>query len=343
LKALVKNGEEEGFDLEDIAVPEPGDNDVLVKLHSVAICGSDLKLYKWTPWCKNVVKSLPFIPGHEGAGEVIEVGKDVRGISIGDRVAAETHIACGRCWQCTHGRPHTCQNMELFGHTVNGCFSEYCVIPQVATRKLPADFPLEKGCLLEPMGIPLRAVEAGDVAGETVTVIGCGPIGQFAIGISKIRGAEKIIAVDINKKRLNIAGEMGATHLINPKLKPVSKSILKLTDGNGAGVIIEASGNGNALKEAFHYLRVGGKFFLIGHPPEPVEVDISPQIILKEATVAGFFGREIWKTWDIAEDILSSGQLDTRPMVTHTFPMEEFEKAFELGISGEGCKIVLIP
>jgi len=343
MKALVKIREQEGFDLQDVETPEPADEEVLVKLNSVAICGSDLKLYKWTPWCKNVVRSLPFIPGHEGAGEVVKKGRAVKGIREGDFVAAETHIACGKCWQCRHGRPHTCMNVELFGHTVDGCFAEYCVIPQVAARKLPGGFPLEKGCLLEPMGIPFRAVQAGEVSGDSVVVIGCGPIGQFAVGVARVMGAEKIIAVDIREGRLKIAEKMGATHLVNPEKETVTETLLELTGGNGAGVIIEASGSGGALSEAFNYLRVGGKLFTVGHPAHPVEIDVSPQIVLKEANIRGFFGREIWDTWEKTEKLIASGALDTDPIVTHTFPLEEYEQAFKLGLASEGCKIVLVP
>jgi len=343
LKAILKKEETEGFELEDVSIPEPREKEVLVKVKVAAICGSDLKLYKWTPWCKNVVKSLPFIPGHECSGEVVEVGKSVRHLKVGDKVAAETHIPCGRCWQCTHNRPHTCQNMELFGHTVNGCFAEYCTIPQVSTRKLPEGFPIEKGCLLEPMGIPLRAVYEGEVEGDSVVIIGCGPIGQFAIGISRIREADKVIAIDVNEKRLNIARRMGATHLVNPQRESVIDRVLSLTDGNGAAVVIEASGSAEALKKAFSYLRVGGKLFTIGHPQEPLEIDVSSQIVLKEAKIIGLWGREIWKTWEIAEDLLSMNKLNVDAIITHKFALEDFEKAFKVGISGGGCKIVLIP
>jgi len=343
LKAILKNKEAVGFDLEEIPVPEPKSNEVLVKVKAAAICGSDLKIYKWIPWCKNVVKSLPFIPGHECAGEVVEVGKEVKRIKVGDKIAAETHIPCGKCWQCQHNRPHTCQNMELFGHTVNGCFAEYCIIPLVSTRKLPDDLPFEKGCLLEPMGIPLRAVYEGEVEGDSVVVIGCGPIGQFAVGISRIKGAEKIIATDINEKRLNLARRMGASHLVNPQKESLIDRVLSLTNGNGAGVIIEASGDAKALEKAFNYLRIGGKLFMIGHPEELLKIDGSSQIILKEARVIGLFGREIWRTWEIAENLLSSGKLNIDPIITHKFSLEDFEKAFDIAISGQGCKILLIP
>lgn len=343
MKAILKKKKAVGFDLEEMPVPEPKPKEVLVKVKAAAICGSDLKIYKWMPWCENVVKSLPIIAGHECAGEVMEVGKEVKEIQVGDKVAAETHISCGKCWQCQHNRPHTCQNMELFGHTVNGCFAEYCLIPNVSTRRLPEGLPFEKGCLLEPMGIPLRAVYEGEVEGDSVVVIGCGPIGQFAVGILRIKGAEKIIAADTNEKRLDLAKRMGATHLVNPQKESLTDRVLSLTNGNGAGVIIEASGDAEALEKAFNYLRVGGELFMIGHPGELLKIDGSAQIIFKEARVRGLFGREIWRTWEIAEDLLSSKKLNIDPIITHKFSLEDFEKAFEIAISGEGCKILLIP
>ncbi len=343
MKVIFKKKETLGFDIEDILIPEPKEKEILVKVKAAAICGSDVKFYKWIPWCKNVVGSLPFIPGHECSGEVIEIGKKVKTIRVGDRVAAETHIPCGKCWQCRHNRPHACQKMELFGHTVNGCFAEYCIIPEVATRKLPEDLPFKKGCLLEPMGIPLRAVYKGKVGKDSVVVIGCGPIGQFAIGISVIKGAKKTIAVDVNEKRLNIARRMGATHTVNPQKGSVVDEVLSLTEGNGAGVIIEASGNVRALEQAFNYLRVGGELFIIGHPEELLKIDVSLQIVFKEAKITGLFGREIWRTWEIAEGLLSTGKINVNPIVTHEFPLEDFESAFKIAISDEGCKILLIP
>jgi threonine 3-dehydrogenase len=312
MKALVKVGEERGFSLQEIPVPEPGDSEVLVRVKAAAICGSDLKLHRWTPWCREV----------------------------GDAVAAETHIPCGRCWQCTHNRPHTCTGMELFGHTVNGCFAEYFVIPEAAAWKLSGSYPLEQGCLLEPMGIPLRAVYGGEVAGDSVAVLGCGPIGQFAVGIARIRGADQIIAIDVNDRRLAIARRMGATATVNPgKQSPVSR-VLSLTAGEGAGTVIDASGNDHALAEAFDYVRIGGTIFAIGHPPRPLSIDVSPKIILREVKLAGLFGRELWRTWEIADSLLASGSLDTAPIVTHRFSLDEQEKAFDAAESGEGCKVV---
>jgi threonine 3-dehydrogenase len=343
MRALVKVKEEHGLSLERVPVPEPGEREVLVRVKAAAICGSDIKLYKWTPWCRNVVKSLPFIPGHEGAGEVAATGSGVRKFRVGDRVAAETHIPCGRCWQCGHGRPHTCLEMGLFGHTVNGCFAEYFTIPDTALWKLSDGISLERGCLLEPMGIPLRAVYGGEVAGDSIAVVGCGPIGQFAVGTAKVRGAHPIVALDINEKRLAIAERMGASHLINPEKEPVRERILALTGGNGAGTVIEASGSAAALRDAFDYVRIGGTLYTIGHPGEEVCLDVSTKVNLREVRIIGLFGRELWKTWEIADDLIASGKVDPDPIVTHTFSFEKYEQAFEAAITGAGCKIVLTP
>jgi len=345
MKALVKTKKDVGLEYQDIPVPRPGRKDVLVKVKASTICGSDIKIYEWVPWCENVIKSLPIIPGHECAGEVVEVGKEVKEIKVGDKVAAETHVPCGVCWQCRHNRPHTCEKMQLFGHTINGCFAEYSLIPEVSTRKIPDGISFDEGCLLEPMGIPFRAVEEGGVKGEAVVVIGCGPIGQFAISFSKIMGAEKIIGIDVNEKRLNIARKMGATHLINPETDSVVRKVKDLTRdyGGGAGVVIEASGNTAALKDAFGYIRIGGKIFMIGHLQDPLTIDTSPDIVLKEVQIKGLFGRKIWSTWDKTEKLLTSGKMNLAPVITHRFPLSEFEKAFEVALSGEGCKVLLIP
>ncbi len=347
MRALVKKREEPGFELERVAVPEPGEGEVLVRVQAAAICGSDIKLYEWTPWCRNVVKSLPFIPGHECAGEVVAIGRGVRRFQAGDRVAAETHIPCGTCWQCAHGRPHTCLRMGLFGHTVDGCFAEYFRIPETALWKLSGRIPPERGCLLEPIGIPLRAVYGGEVRGDSVAVIGCGPIGQFAVGLARVRGADPIIAVDVNEKRLAIAARMGASTLIrpdpiHPDREPVRERVLAATAGNGAGTVIEASGSAAALREALEYTRIGGTVYTIGHAGQ-VCLDVSLALNLREVKIAGLFGRELWKTWQTADELLASGRFDPGPVVTHTYPFEEFEAAFRAAIGGEGCKVVLTP
>lgn len=345
MKAIVKTKKELGFAYQDFPLAKVGKKDVLVQIKAAAICGSDLKIYKWLPWCESIIKSLPFIPGHECCGEVVEVGGEVKGIKVGDKVAGETHIPCGVCWQCQHNRAHTCENMELFGHTINGCFAEYSLIPEVSVRKIPDSISFDYGSLLEPMGIPLRAVEKGEVKDEAVVVIGCGPIGQFAIGISKIMGAKIIIAIDINQERLNIAKQMGATDLINPNTSSVVEEVKDITKnyGRGAGVIIEASGSIEALKEAFNYSRLGGKIIVLGQTDDSLSLRPSSDIVFREVQLMGLFGREIWDTWEKTERILCSGEFNIEPIITHRFSLSDFDKAFKTALSGKGCKVLLIP
>lgn len=345
MKAIVKIRKEKGLELKEMEVPRPEKGEVLVEIKAAAICGSDIKIYKWDSFAQSIIHSLPFIPGHECAGEVVEVGEGVKSIRLGDKVASETHIPCGQCWQCTHGRPHTCENMKLFGHNINGCFAEYAVIPEVSTRKIPSSLTFEEGCMLEPMGIPYRAVEKGKVEKEAVVVVGCGPIGQFAIGFSHVMGAGQIIAVDVNEERLKIAEAMGAHYLLNPEKEKVKERIKELTQdwGKGPGVVIEASGNVSALREALDYLRVGGKLLILGQSTNPLEVRVSPDIVFKEAEIYGFFGREIWDTWEKTEKLLIEEKMKVDPVITHRFSLEDYEIAFEKAEKGEGGKIVFLP
>jgi len=342
MKALVKLHETPGLVFQEIPTPSPGKGEVLVRIRVAAICGSDLKIYKWDDFARSIIPRLPFIPGHECCGEVVAVGEGVTRLKVGDRVASETHIPCLECFQCRQGRFHTCEKMGLFGHTRDGCFAEYALIPEVSTRKIPRELSFEEGCLLEPMGIPYRAVERGSVAQDLVVVLGCGPIGQFAVGFSHFLGASKIIAVDPNERRLSIATLMGAHRVVNPLKENVTEVVRgEARDfGGGAGVVIEASGDIAALKDSFHYLRVGGKVMVLGQTSRSLELPVSPNIVFKEATIQGFFGREIWDTWDKTEAILATHKIDVTPVITHRFSLSEYEEAFRVALSGEGCKVM---
>lgn len=345
MKAIVKTEKGKGLELKELEIPRPGKKEVLVKIKVAAICGSDIKIYKWDSYAQSLIKSLPFIPGHECAGEVVELGEGVESIRVGDKVASETHVPCGKCWQCTHGRPHTCENMMLFGHTINGCFAEYTVIPEVSTRRIPLSLTFEEGCMLEPMGIPFRAVEKGEVEKDAVVIIGCGPIGQFAIGFCQAMGANHIIALDVNEDRLKIAQVMGAHYLLNPQKENVRDKIRELTAlwGKGPGVVIEASGNVSALLEALNYLRVGGKLLILGQSNNPLEIKATPDIVLKETEIYGFFGRKIWDTWEKIERLLVDRRIKVDPVITHRFTLDDYQLAFNKAERGEGCKILFIP
>jgi threonine 3-dehydrogenase len=235
---------------------------------------------------------------------------------------------------------HICPSMKLIGATMDGCFAEYCIVPDVSVRRVPDGLSWEEAALLEPMGIPLRAVHEGNVAGDTVAVIGCGPIGLFATGLSKMMGASKVYALDTNPYRLDLAKRMGADKVINPKEEDPVQSILDGTKGLGAGVVVEASGAAEAINAGFKYLRKGGKVFLIGQPKGEVALELGSGIVLKEAKVRGFHGREMFRTWQLAEELLLARRLDISPIVTHRFRMADYVTAYELLLKGEACKVI---
>ena len=344
MRAIVKNRKEKGFDYQEVEIPRVGPKDVLIRVKAAGVCGSDLSFYEWNnPWCETVVKRLPFIPGHECSGEVVEVGSQVKLLRKKDRVSVETHLPCGKCFQCRDGQSNICQNMELFGHTFNGCFAEYCRVPETIVEKIPDGLSWEYAALLEPIGIPLRAVWEGKVGGDSVAVIGCGPIGQFAIAASSAMGASPVFALDVNQKRLTIAKQVGATYLLNPAKDSPGKIIMDLTHQNGVGIIIEASGNSKAFSNSFRYLRKGGKVFMIGNIKEPLVIDGIADIVNKEATIRGLHGRELFSTWRLAESLLLSGKFEIGPVITHKFPLEEFHKGFQLAMDGEACKVLFFP
>lgn len=344
MKAVVKTSKTKGFQYLDMDLPTVGNEDVLIKVKAAAICGSDMNFYMWnTAFCEGLVKNLPFIPGHECSGEVVAAGSYTTRIRIGDRVAVETHIPCGNCRQCMDGRPHTCLNMRLFGHNVNGCFAEYTLVKESAVRRIPDGLSWEAGAMLEPLGVVVRPVFDADAGMSTVCVTGCGPIGQFAVALASILGAGRIFAADINPERLKLAKEMGATDLINVTETPDFGDFL-MSQTEGLDILIEASGSVKSFTEGLRSLCFGGKAYLIGNPKEPVVIENPMRMITqKEIVIKGSWGRELFKTWEKSENILLSGKINLDKIITHRFALHDFEKAFETAKRGEGCKIMLLP
>ncbi len=343
MKAVVKKQPGAGFELVDLPIPDPGPGEVLIQVKATALCGTDIHIYDWNLWAQNARISLPLVAGHEAAGEVVALGEGVTGLKSGDRVAGETHIPCGHCLQCQIGEQHICANLKLWGIHRDGCFAEYAVIPAVCARKIPAEIPFPVGAVLEPLGTAFRAAAESDVPGRTVVVIGCGPIGLFAVGSAAMMGAGKVIAIDISEFRLAGAKAMGATHVLNPEKDRLTEAILAMTGGYGADAIIEASGNVGAIKEAFKYLRKGGRFALVGLPGKVIELELGSEVVFKEAKLFGIHGRRMYSTWQAMEGALASGKLDVAPVLTHELPLGEFEKAIQLAKSGQANKVILIP
>lgn len=343
MKALVKNSAAPGLNYMDIPVPEIGAKDVLLKVKATAICGTDLNAYVWNDWAKNVYVNIPFVLGHECAGEVVKVGEQVNGIAVGDRLAVETHVPCGDCYHCLGGMRHICPSMKIIGATMSGCFAEYALIPEISARRILDEISWEEGALLEPLGVALRPVAEGNVFGETVAVIGCGPIGLLAIRLAKIMGAAKIFACDVNASRLDLAKGMGADRIINPKDSSPVEVILDETGGLGVGVSIELSGSSEGIITTFGVLRKGAKIFLIGQPKTKVELDIGRDIVVKEASIRGFHGRQMYRTWQVAENLVTNKKIDVLQVVSHRFSMDRYKEAFALVQAGTAVKVLLLP
>ena len=334
MKALVKTSKAPGLEYVDVDIPTIGPKDVLIKVKGTTICGSDIHAFHSAPTTLDLMK-LPVILGHETCGEVVEVGECVTNIQKGDLVSVEPHIFCGVCYYCQTGAALNCKNLAIFGIQTDGAFAEYAKAPEICCWKHPKGTPYELGAIHEPLGVAVHGVLAGEVNSKSVAVFGCGPIGLFAIGASKVFGATKVFGLEVAPKRLAMARQLFPDAiLINSKEQDPVKTIMEATDGLGVDVAIELSGNAEAMKQAFKALKREGRISLVGVTQGPVELEVHKDIILKEARVLGVFGRVIWQTWWQVRAMLDTGKFDPLPVITHRFPLADFAKAFELAERG---------
>lgn len=340
MRALVKHARP-GAELEDVPTPRVGRNDVLIKVLAASICGTDLHIYNWDHWAQHRVVP-PIVFGHEFAGRVLDVGDDVITCNPGDFVAAESHIVCGRCYECTHGLSHICRNVQIIGVDRPGAFAQFVSIPENNVWITDERFPPEIATIQEPMGNAVHTALAAPIAGSTVVVFGAGPIGLFAVPIARASGAAKVITVEPSPFRLALAQKMGSHIAIQPDTEPVVERILEETNGEGADVVLEMSGNPDAIRQALSALRFGGYVSLLGIPSRPVEVDLADGIIFKGAHVQGISGRRIWETWYQTRGFLEAG-MDLSPVITNQMPLEDYASAFDLVQSGNSGKVVLLP
>lgn len=342
MRALVKHCAGFGAELREVPIPEPGPGEVLIKVEATTICGTDVHIYTWDEWAAGRVRP-PYVFGHEFSGEVVETGIGVTHVAVGDRVSAETHIVCGSCPQCRRGEAHVCLNTEIIGVDRNGCFAEYAVMPAENLWKNPAGVPADVASAMEPMGNAVHTALSGPIAGRTVAVIGCGPIGVMAVAVAKAAGAVAVIALDINEYRLELAQKMGATHLVHSGEEDPVEQVRTITTGYGVDVVLEMSGNPTAIRQGFAMLTFGGRVSMLGLPTRPLQLDVAEEIVFKGAQVHGIVGRRMYETWQQTAGFLASGQVDLTPMITHRFSLEDYEQAFAQMMSGKSGKVVLYP
>jgi threonine 3-dehydrogenase len=342
--ALRKVATEPGLRLDEIPVPEPAPDEVLVEVETASVCGTDLHIYGWDEWSQGRIQP-PLTLGHEFAGTIVETGSLVRDLAPGDYVSAESHITCGVCFQCRTGHAHMCERTRILGVDQDGAFARYVAVPaSVIWRNDRTKLPPEIATLQEPFGNAVFATSEQDLAGQSVAVLGCGPIGLFTIGIAKASGAATVVAADRTPFRLDLAEKMGATVSVNVDETPDEAAwFLSQNEGLGFDVVFEMSGSPRGITGAFTIARNGGRVILFGIPSRPVEIDVAEALIFKNLNVLALNGRKIFETWYRTRWLLESGVVDVRPLITKELPLEEFEEAFALLAAGEACKIVVYP
>jgi len=342
MQAVVKAHAAPGIELREVPIPTPGPGEVLVRVQTASVCGTDLHIFNWDLWAQGRIHP-PLIPGHEFAGAVAGVGRGVTTVKEGDLVSAEMHVACGKCMQCRTGQAHICQHVRILGVDADGAFASYAIIPETNIWKLSPEIPPEYASLLDPLGNAVHTVLAGPIAAQTVAVTGCGAIGLFSIAVAKACGAAKVFAIEVNAHRRAVAKQMGADMVLDPATDDVARLVLEATGGTGVDVLLEMSGHPTAIRAGFALLRTGGRASLLGIPSQPFELDFARDIIFKGAIVQGINGRKMFETWFQMEALLAAGKLDLSPAITHRLKLSEFPKAMDLLRTGEAIKVVMRP
>ena len=340
--AVMKPSAAPGAEIREVPIPQFGPRDVLVKVKVASICGTDLHIYNWDRWAQGRIHP-PLIPGHEFCGEVAAFGNEVTSVKEGDFVSAEMHVACGKCLQCRTGEAHICQNVKIIGVDTNGAFAEYVVIPESNIWKLDAAIPEEYASILDPLGNAVHTVLAGEIAGKTVAVTGCGPIGLFSIAVARAVGASTIFALEVNEHRRKVAKQMNADCVLDPTKDDVRKVVKEQTGGLGVDVVLEMAGHPDAIRMGFDIVRSGGRISLLGLTSKPIPLNFSEDIIFKGITIQGINGRRMYQTWYQMTALLKSGRLDLHPVITDRLPMKDFSKAMERLKTGEASKILVYP
>ncbi len=343
MKGLVKPQRGEGAELWEVDIPNPGTNEVLIKVDATAICGTDLHIYEWDQWADSRIKP-PLTFGHEFSGEVVELGENVSDITKGTKVTAEGHFVCGKCFFCKTGQAHICENVEIIGVDTTGCFAEYVKVPRENVWILDESIPPEIGAIHDPIGNAVHAALIDELTAKDVLVTGCGPIGLASIAIAKHAGASQVIATDVNTYRMELAEQMGADEVINPADSNTVEWVKKRTGGAGVDVLLEMAGKDAAINEGLAALKGGGWVSFLGLPPGKSQIDLADGLIFKGAKAYGINGRLMYKTWFEMHNLLKSGLADKlMPMVTHKYKLEEFETAFQMLQDGKTGKVILYP
>ncbi|WP_204114498.1 L-threonine 3-dehydrogenase [Shimia biformata] len=338
MQALGKLKDEPGIWATERPVPSIGPLDVLVRVWTTGICGSDLTIYKWGDMVRQFVP-LGTVTGHEFVGEIVEVGSGVAQYKVGDRISAEGHVGCGHCRLCREGQAHICPDARGIGVQRDGAFAEYVSVPATNVVPLPASIPDEIAALLDPLGNAVHTALSFDLVGEDVLITGAGPIGVMAAAVARHVGARSVTVTDMNSYRLDLAAKMGATRTVDVSQESLEDVREDLGLEGGFSVGLEMSGAIPAINGMIAALRNGGQMALLGVPPAQAEVDLF-RVMFKGITLKGIYGRRMFQTWHKMIAMLESG-LDVSPVITHRFPASEFERGFQTMAQGNCGKVLL--
>ena len=338
MKALVKSRPEVGLRMEEVPVPEPGINDVLIRILKTGICGTDLHIYNWDAWAQQTIP-VPMVVGHEFVGRVERVGSNVTGFQPGDLVSGEGHLVCGRCRNCMAGRRHLCPHTQGVGVNRPGAFADYLCIPMTNVWGASRQIPLDVLACFDPLGNAVHTALSFDLLGEDVLITGAGPIGLMATAVVRHAGARHVVVTDLNPGRLELARRMGATVAVDPRATPLAEVQKHLRMKEGFDVGLEMSGSEAAFGDMLANLCHGGRVALLGIPDRPMSVNWN-LIIFNGLTIKGIYGREMYETWYKMTVMIQSG-LDITPVITHRFPADRYEEAFAAVRSGQAGKVVL--
>jgi threonine 3-dehydrogenase len=338
MKALVKSKSELGLWLEDVPRPKIGVNDVLIRVNRTGICGTDIHIYKWDAWARKTIP-VPMVVGHEFVGHVVETGSNVKDFHEGDLVSGEGHVVCGRCRNCLAGRRHLCADTKGIGVNRPGAFAEYLALPMSNVWHHNKSMDLDIASIFDPFGNAVHTALSFPVLGEDVLITGAGPIGIMAAAVVRHAGARFVVITDVNPYRLELARKMGVTLAVDTRGFDLGKVQKKLGMVEGFDIGLEMSGNAEAFREMLANMSHGGKIAMLGIPEKEMAIDWNT-VVFSMLTIKGIYGREMYETWYKMTVMLQSG-LDISPIVTHRFDYAEFQKGFDVMLSGQSGKVIL--